>query len=90
MISTGRYLRSLTTLLRDGGPRFAAFMALLASMTAGSKEAHAGGYSLTDAFDNFAEWSPWTSSGCETFMERDAHGVPRISRLGPFTICYTR
>jgi hypothetical protein len=80
MISTGRYLRSLTTLLRDGGPRLAAFMALLATMAAGSKEAHAGVDSITDAFDNFAEWSPWTSSRCQTFSVRDASGVPRISR----------
>jgi len=80
MISTVRYLRSWTALLRDGGPKLAALMALLASMAAGSKEAHAGSYSLTDAFDNFAEWSPWRSSGCSTFSLRDAFGPPPISR----------
>lgn len=79
MTSTGRNLRSLTTLLRDGGPRLAAFMALLASMAAGAKEAHAGSYSLTDAFDNFAEWSPWTN-GCAAFYVSDGKGVPPISR----------
>jgi len=83
--NTATNVRFRSTLLRLGGPRLAAGLALFAALAGGSREAHAALSIWNDNFDNPAEWNPWGSPKCHVTID----AFPSIAKSQPNVVTFS-